>query len=113
MLDTFMIYVGIFMSLLLIPHILRMIKEKSSEGQSLFSISGYLVCYIFWLLYGIDHYDIPIIVCNSLSILFGIVYWLTLVYYRCKANERKCFPTALEALYERYIEFARQIRHRF
>jgi MtN3 and saliva related transmembrane protein len=107
-LDTFMIFVGIFMSLLMIPHIYRMWQEKSSSGQSLLSLSGYLICFVLWIIYGIEKQNTPLIICNTLSTLLGVAYWITIVYYRyCYGRGGRCVPTALECWCERCIEFAK------
>jgi uncharacterized protein with PQ loop repeat len=105
--DTVMIFVGIFMAFLMIPHIMRMVTEKSSAGQSLLALSGYMICYVLWIIYAVDKHDVPIIVCNALSVALGTVYWITIIYYRCCYGKSRCVPTALECWYEYCLEVAR------
>jgi MtN3 and saliva related transmembrane protein len=85
--DKVMFGVGIGMALLMIPHILRMRKYKTSEGQSLFSVIGFTIGIFMWLLYGIKKNDAILIFANAISFIFAMVYVWTIYYYRY------CFKT--------------------
>jgi uncharacterized protein with PQ loop repeat len=80
--DRIMIFVGIFISLSLIPHIHRMISVQSSLGQSWLSPLGLLIGLSMWVIYGFRHKLITVIITNIVGIIFNLGYLFTILYYQ-------------------------------
>ena len=73
------------MSLMVIPHIMKMIKTKSSQDQSLLGILGVAFGIICWIGYGLYVPDYTIVYCNVIMIATYSAYIFTVVYYRFKS----------------------------
>jgi len=73
---------AITMPLSVVPHILRMMKEKCSVGQSIWNPVIGTIGSIVWFLYGIEIFDFLLIFTNCLWILFNFIYFLIILKYR-------------------------------
>jgi uncharacterized protein with PQ loop repeat len=80
--DYTMLIVGIGMAFSILPHIHVMNKNKTSDGQSLLSVTLFCIGILMWLIYGILHGDYVITISNSFSLIFAMMYWSTIYYYR-------------------------------
>lgn len=70
-----------------ILHIIRMIKEQSSEGQSLAANIVALVCTIFLFSYGIEQSDPVLITANTLWLIILTIIIVCIMKYRSNSDE--------------------------
>lgn len=82
--SVFMIVISVMMSLMAIPHILTMIKTKSSRDQSLIGLIGVTLGICCWIWYGATIGDYTIVYCNLIMLSTYIAYITTAVYFRLK-----------------------------
>ncbi len=75
------IVVGIGMGLLPLFHVLEMHSVRSSAGQSFRGALFLEFGIATWLVYGSLKKDPVIVVTNSIGIMAGMVYLLTIGYY--------------------------------
>jgi uncharacterized protein with PQ loop repeat len=80
--DYLILIISILMPISNTGHIFRMIKEKSSRGQSLSTIVFLGSCSAVWLAYSFRLDNIPLIVGNFLWIIVYIFYFITIIRYR-------------------------------
>jgi uncharacterized protein with PQ loop repeat len=91
--ELFMILVSIFMSFMVIPHILKMIKTKSSKDQSLLGIIGVAAGIVCWIIYGLVAPDPTIVWCNLIMLTTYLGYIGTVIFYRTSYGQ----PSSNEA----------------
>jgi uncharacterized protein with PQ loop repeat len=84
--EIFMIIVSIFMSFMVIPHILTMIKNKSSRDQSLIGILGVATGIVCWIIYGLSVLDFTVVWCNVIMLTTYLGYIGTVIRYRIGKN---------------------------
>ena len=78
----FMIAVSVMMSIMSLPHIITMIRTKSSRDQSLIGLLGVALGICCWIWYGFIVGDFVVVYCNLLMLFSYLVYIGTAVYYR-------------------------------
>jgi MtN3 and saliva related transmembrane protein len=68
-------------TVLMLPQVIKMIKTKHVKDISLLMTVVYLINCALWDVYGLLLSAIPLIVCNTIAFLIGIVqFYLRLVY---------------------------------
>jgi len=80
--DYITIFVGVFMGLLPLLHVRRMVKESSSRGQSSAAVFLGIVSSSVWLVYGIGHELLVIILTSSTVLLTQAVWLITILVFR-------------------------------
>lgn len=70
------------MPLSILFHVFKMIKEKSSQGQSATAPTVLTIGSIFWGLHGYMIGDWLLILANILWIVFNLIYIVTIFYYK-------------------------------
>ena len=75
------VVVGVGMGLLPLFHVLEMHSVRSSVGQSFWGALFLEFGIATWLIYGILKRDSVIVVTNSIGIVAGLIYVLTIGYY--------------------------------
>jgi MtN3 and saliva related transmembrane protein len=76
------IVAGILTSGAMIPQLVKVLKEKNVEDLSAFMLIVLIIGLSLWVWYGIMKDEWPIIVSNSLAVLFNISLAICLVIYR-------------------------------
>lgn len=68
-------YVGLLAAVLttssFLPQAIKVIKEKNTSGISLGMYSMFTAGVLLWLLYGISIKDFPVIIANSITLIFA------------------------------------------
>lgn len=59
-----------------IPQAIKVIKTKNTEGISLWMYIIFTLGVAFWLLYGLIHNILPIIVANAITLVFASIILL-------------------------------------
>ncbi|OIP85782.1 hypothetical protein COV88_02010 [Candidatus Saccharibacteria bacterium CG11_big_fil_rev_8_21_14_0_20_41_19] len=81
LLDKWIMVIGILSPIMTIPQIIEICVNQDANGVSVVTWSMYAVFAIFWLLYGIVHKSLPLIINSTLWIFFDIcVAILSIVY---------------------------------
>ena len=85
---SYNIWIGIFASTFtatsLIPQLLKILREKKSEGMSFVTLAVLFVGLAFWIYYGILKSDWIIIVSNSFALAVNILTALLMWMYRSR-----------------------------
>jgi MtN3 and saliva related transmembrane protein len=64
-----------------IPQVVRIVRTKETRGISLLMYTIFTLGIICWLIYGIFLNDLPIILCNSVTLgLAGTILWFKIKY---------------------------------
>ena len=83
---SYNIWIGIFASAFtatsLIPQLLKILREKKSEGMSFVMLAVLFVGLAFWIYYGILQGDWIIIVSNSFALAINILTAILMWVYR-------------------------------
>ena len=58
---------------LMLPQVIKAYKTKKVDDLSLATVIIYIINCILWSIYGILIYAIPVIVCNIIAFIIGIV----------------------------------------
>jgi uncharacterized protein with PQ loop repeat len=74
--------VGCIMAFALVPHILKMNRSKSSEGQSLLGAMILEFCYVWWFVYGLVFGLAAILIANTVAIVVGTVLIYTIIKWK-------------------------------
>lgn len=72
-LDRCAYLVGLIGPIMTLPQVKIIWIDHKVEGVSLVSWSAYLLIAIFWILYGITHKELPIIITNALFLILDIL----------------------------------------
>ena len=79
-------YVGLLAAVLttgsFLPQALKVIKEKNTSGISLEMYSMFTAGVLLWLLYGIDIKDVPVIIANSITLIFASTILIMKIKYK-------------------------------
>ncbi|WP_411354458.1 SemiSWEET transporter [Thiomicrorhabdus indica] len=62
---------GIFTAIAFIPQAIKTLKTRNTESISLTTYILFSLGIIFWLIYGISLNSLPMIIANSLTLLFA------------------------------------------
>jgi len=84
MIEMLAYIVAILMPFTTTFHMGRMVKEKSSKGQSIWGPLGLTVGSLIWLLYGISILSWPLIITNIIWIVLNLITVALIVVYRSK-----------------------------
>ncbi len=79
--DRFIYVVGVFGPLMTIPQVTKIWFEKNATGVSVISWISYLLCAIFWLIYGVMHREKPIIVTYAIWIVLDFLIVIGALIY--------------------------------
>lgn len=79
--DRSIYVVGVLGPAMTIPQLFKIWVEKNAAGVSLLSWSAYLLCAVFWLIYGLMHKEKPIIVTYTLWIVLEILIVVGIILY--------------------------------
>lgn len=85
LIDSIEVIFGLFLFInaaLLIPQIVKLLREKHSNDISLITFSGFVAVNIFTVLHGIIVHDIWIIAGYSLSVMTSAIVTILIVKYR-------------------------------
>jgi uncharacterized protein with PQ loop repeat len=80
--DKFMVAVGVFMSVTVLPQIFTMYNVQSSVGQSPWSPLGLSIGLVFWFIYGWRHKLPTVMITNTVGIVINLIYLATILYYK-------------------------------
>lgn len=80
--DEWVMVVGVLSPLTSIPQIFQIVTTQDSQGVSIATWILYIFLGMFWLVYGIAHEEKPIIVNNTLWIIFEVVIVSLILVYR-------------------------------
>lgn len=69
-LDKIILLSAVFGPLTIIPQVLKIWVDQNASGVSVISWGGFLIGAIFWMLYGVAHRQLPIIIANSITLVF-------------------------------------------
>ena len=79
---------SVFTSTALIPQLVKLIKEKKSEGTSMVMLVILFTGLVLWIYYGALRSDWIIIIANSFAALINLITGgLKIYYYRAKKRE--------------------------
>ncbi len=68
---------------LMLPQVIKTIRTKKVDDLSLFMVLIYFIDCALWLAYGIMISSGPMILCNSIAVVIGIIQlWLKVKYGR-------------------------------
>jgi len=81
LMDRFIYVVGVFGPLMTIPQVTKIWFEKNAAGVSVISWISYLLCAIFWLIYGVMHREKPIIVTYAIWIVLDFLIVIGALIY--------------------------------
>lgn len=73
---------GTLTTLAFLPQVLKTWRSKSSKDLSLGTLSMFCTGVILWLVYGILGKDLPIIVANSVTLVFVLTSFVLTLLYR-------------------------------
>ena len=62
---------GIFTSLAFIPQVVKVIKDKNTEGLSLSMYLMFVIGVSLWVTYGFFVHDIPVLITNLVTLAFS------------------------------------------
>ena len=79
--DKLIYFVAVLGPLMTLPQVLKIYIYQDAAGVSLLSWATYLFCAICWLLYGIAHKEMPIIVSNIIWIVLEIAIVIGILMY--------------------------------
>ena len=78
-----LVYVFIFVSpLMTIPQIWKIWIDRTVEGVSVITWAGYIIPALFWIIYGIEHKEKPIMILYVLWIFIYFVIISGVLLYR-------------------------------
>jgi uncharacterized protein with PQ loop repeat len=80
--DKLMYVVAIVSPLVLIPQVAEIWLNKNAVGISLSTWVGLGIVSVLWLIYGVKHRAVPIIISNSLVTLINIAVAMGALLYR-------------------------------
>ena len=80
--DRWVLVVGIAAPFSMLPQIVQVLVSHSSAGISLTTWVLFCVFALFWLVYGIAHEEVPIIVTNSLWVVGELTLIGVVLMYR-------------------------------
>jgi uncharacterized protein with PQ loop repeat len=80
--DKVMYVVAIFSPLVLVPQVAEIWMNKNAVGISLPTWIGLGIVSVMWLIYGVKHRAVPIIISNSLVTLINIAVALGALLYQ-------------------------------
>ena len=80
--DRWVLAVGIAAPFSMVPQIVQVLVSHTSEGISLTTWVLFTVFALFWLVYGIAHEEVPIIVTNSLWVVGELALIAIVLIYR-------------------------------
>lgn len=63
---------GLFTSLSFIPQVIKVIKDKNTEGLSLSMYLMYVIGVSLWVTYGFFMNDIPVLITNLVTLAFSL-----------------------------------------
>lgn len=75
---------GICTGASLLPQLIKIIREKKSQGLSLFYLIVLLTGLALWIAYGVLRQDVPIIATNTFSILLNIAIIIVSTRYKSR-----------------------------
>jgi MtN3 and saliva related transmembrane protein len=73
---------SLFTSVALLPQLIKIIREKDSEGVSLTMLLVLFTGLVLWTVYGVLRNDVIIIAANSFSLLVNILTALMTIRHR-------------------------------
>lgn len=77
---------GVIMPLAICFHLIRMYREKSSEGQSVWAPATMTGGSIIWFMYGLEIGDPIVQITNTIWTVLQLTYIAFITYYRIKVN---------------------------
>jgi len=80
--DKWVLIIGIIAPFSTLPQIVQVLASHSTDGISLTTWALFTLFSAFWLLYGIVHEELPIIVTNSLWVVFEGALVVSIWMYR-------------------------------
>jgi MtN3 and saliva related transmembrane protein len=76
------ILASIFTSIALLPQLIKIVKEKKSDGISYLMLSSLMLGLSLWIWYGIMKSDVIIIISNAFALCINITVVVLSVKYR-------------------------------
>ena len=80
--DIFGFIAGTLTTISFLPQVIKTVKGKNVDGLSLIMYICFSAGVAFWLVYGIYLHNLPIIIFNSITILFAIAILLNIIKYK-------------------------------
>jgi len=63
-----------------LPQAIKTIKTKDTSGISLYMYALFALGTLFWFLYGLLSYNIPVMLANAVTLLFAVI----ILFYKIK-----------------------------
>ena len=80
-LDKCIYVIGLVGPIMTLPQVKIIWIDHQVEGVSLLSWSAFLVIAIFWILYGLAHKELPIIITNALFLILDTAVVIGILLY--------------------------------
>ena len=81
LMDKLIYIVGVIGPVMTIPQIFKIWIHKNASGVSAASWTAYLICSIFWVIYGKMHKEKPVIITYSIWIVLDIFIIIGTIIY--------------------------------
>ncbi len=65
-----------------LPQAIKVIKTKQTKDLSLVMYSVFTTGVLLWLMYGISVNDIPLIIANSITLIFALIILIMKIRYK-------------------------------
>jgi MtN3 and saliva related transmembrane protein len=77
---------SVFTAIALLPQLIKIFREKKSDGISYLMLTSLLIGLSMWIWYGINKDDVIIIASNIFALTVNILVVIMSIVYRTKEN---------------------------